>query len=46
MKYKLIIKNGHLKGFVAFKGSCLATMLDKYKCLHNQGHELKLIRGE
>jgi len=46
MKYKLIIKNGNLKGFVAFRGSCLATMQDKYQRLKNQGHKLKLIRGE
>tara|TARA_X000001382_G_scaffold130115_2_gene123955 strand:- start:1955 stop:2095 length:141 start_codon:yes stop_codon:yes gene_type:complete len=46
MKYKLIINNGTLKGFLAFRGSCLATMQDKCNRLHNQGHELKLIRGE
>ncbi len=46
MKYKIIINNGTLKGFLAFRGSCLATMQDKYKRLKNQGHKLKLIRGE
>jgi len=44
MKYKIIINNGTLKGFIAFRGSCLATMQDKYNRLHNQGHQLKLIR--
>jgi uncharacterized protein YydD (DUF2326 family) len=46
MKYQIIINNGTLKGFIAFKGSCLATMQDKYQRLKNQGHKLKLIRGE
>jgi hypothetical protein len=46
MKYKIIINNGTLKGFVAFRGLCLATMQDKYNRLHNQGHQLKLIRGK
>ncbi len=46
MKYKIIINNGTLKGFLAFRGSCLATMQDKFKRLEQQGHELKLIRGE
>jgi hypothetical protein len=45
MKYKLIINNGTLKGFVAFRGSCLTTMQDKYQRLADQGHKLKLIRG-
>jgi len=45
MKYKIIINNGSLKGFIAFKGSCLVTMQDKFKRLEQQGHELKLIRG-
>ena len=44
MKYKIIINNGTLKGFLAFRGSCLATMQDKYKRLEQQGHKLKLIR--
>jgi len=44
MKYQIIIKNGSLKGWKAFKGSCLATMQDKYKRLELQGHKLKLIR--
>jgi hypothetical protein len=46
MKYQIIINSGTLKGFIAFKGSCLATMQDKYKRLEQQGHKLKLIRGE
>ena len=46
MKYQIIINNGTLKGFIAFKGSCLATMQDKYQRLEQQGHKLKLIRGE
>ena len=46
MKYQIIINNGTLKGFIAFKGSCLATMQDKYKRLEQQGHKLKLIRGK
>jgi hypothetical protein len=46
MKYQIIINNGTLKGFLAFKGSCLATMQDKYKRLEQQGHKLKLIRGK
>jgi len=46
MRYKLIINNGTLKGFVAFRGSCLATMQDKYNRLTNQGHKLKLIRSK
>ena len=46
MKYKIIINNGTLKGFVAFRGSCLVTMRDKHKRLTNQGHKLKLIRGK
>ena len=46
MKYQIIINNGSLKGFIAFKGPCLATMKDKYKRLEQQGHELKLIRGK
>ena len=46
MKYQILINNGILKGFIAFKGSCLATMQDKYKRLEQQGHKLKLIRGE
>lgn len=46
MKYKIIINNGTLKGFLAFKGSCPATMQDKYNRLTNQGHQLKLIRGK
>jgi hypothetical protein len=46
MKYQIIINNGILKGFIAFKGPCLATMQDKYNRLTNQGHKLKLIRGK
>ena len=46
MKYQIIINNGILKGFIAFKGPCLATMQDKYKRLEQQGHKLKLIRGK
>ncbi len=46
MKYQIIINNGFLKGFIAFRGSCLATMQDKYKRLEQQGHKLKLIRGK
>ena len=46
MKYKIIINNGTLKGFLAFRGSCLATIQDKYKRLEQQGHKLKLIRGK
>jgi hypothetical protein len=46
MKYQIIINNGTLKGFIAFKGPCLATMQDKYKRLEQQGHKLKLIRGK
>jgi len=46
MKYQIIINKGTLKGFIAFRGPCLATMQDKYKRLQNQGHKLKLIRGE
>tara|TARA_B100001939_G_scaffold157301_1_gene135941 strand:+ start:195 stop:335 length:141 start_codon:yes stop_codon:yes gene_type:complete len=46
MKYQILINNGTLKGWKAFKGSCLATMQDKYKRLEQQGHKLKLIRGE
>ena len=46
MKYQIIINNGTFKGFIAFKGSCLAIMQDKYKRLELQGHKLKLIRGE
>ena len=46
MKYQIIINNGTLKGFIAFKGSCLATMQDKYQRLEQQGHKLKLIRGK
>ena len=46
MKYQIIINNGSLKGFIAFKGSCLATMQDKYKRLEQQGHKLKLIKGK
>ena len=41
-----VLNNGTLKGFIAFKGSCLATMQDKYKRLEQQGHKLKLIRGK
>ena len=44
MKYQIIINNGTLKGFIAFKGPCLAIMQNKYKRLEQQGHELKLIR--
>ena len=46
MKYQIIINNGFLKGFIAFKGPCLSTMQDKYKRLEQQGHKLKLIRGK
>ena len=46
MKYQIIINNGTLKGFIAFKGSCLATMQDKFKRLEQQGHKLKLIKGK
>ena len=46
MKYQIIINNGTLKGFTAFRGPCLATMQDKYKRLKQQGHKLKLIRGK
>jgi hypothetical protein len=46
MKYKILINNGTLKGFIAFRGSCLVTMQDKYNRLTNQGHQLKLIRGK
>ena len=46
MKYQIIINNGTLKGWKAFKGSCLATMQGKYKRLEQQGHKLKLIRGK
>jgi len=46
MKYQIIINSGTLKGFIAFRGSCLSTMQDKYKRLQNQGHKLKLIRGK
>jgi len=46
MKYTLIINNGTLKGFMAFRGSCLAIMQSKFQRLKNQGHKLKLIRGE
>jgi len=46
MKYQIIINSGTLKGFTAFKGSCLATMQDKFKRLEQQGHKLKLIRGK
>lgn len=46
MKYQIIINNGSFKGFIAFKGPCLATMQDKYKRLELQGHKLKLIRGK
>ena len=45
MKYQIIINNGTLKGFIAFKGPCLATMQDKYQRLELQGHKLKLIRA-
>jgi len=44
MKYQIIINSGTLKGFIAFKGSCLSTMQDKFKRLEQQGHKLKLIR--
>ena len=44
MKYQIIINNGSLKGFIAFRGPCLATMQNKYKRLEQQGHKLKLIR--
>ena len=44
--YQIIIIKGSLKGFVAFRGSCLVTMQDKYNRLTNQGHKLKLIRGK
>jgi hypothetical protein len=46
MKYQIIINNGTLKGWTAFKGPCLATMQDKYKLQEQQGHKLKLIRGK
>ena len=46
MKYQIIINNGTLKGFIAFKGPCLTTMQDKFKRLEQQGHKLKLIRGK
>jgi hypothetical protein len=45
MKYTITINNGTLKGFIAFRGSCLITMQDKYNRLTNQGHKLKLIKG-
>jgi len=46
MKYQIIINNGTLKGWKAFRGPCLATMQDKFKRLELQGHKLKLIRGK